>query len=763
MGYDLSILIPARNEHYYDLDLLGHTVRNVLDNTSNRCQIIVVLDGAWSLHPLPTDPRLTVIHHSRSIGQRAATNEAARIATGEWVCKLDAHCAVDKDFDTNLIAGMEADWTVVPGQFNLQAFQWKCKKCGWLRDQSPKPEKCGSCDSQFVKLVPLWFPRDGRENSNGVGGKRVAYTHSWRFDTNLDFQYFGAYAADEKHCKKHGFEFRPEAQGEVHNTMSLLGACWAMRRDRYFYLEPCDERFGSWGDMGTEISCKSWLSGGRLVVNQNTWFAHFFRVGGIGFPYEGGGRKERAKARGKELWLTNSWPKQVYPLSWLIEKFKPLPDWHTNNHPMLVQVSAASKNFRPLVVSGVGGFTTNPTLSHKPTVEQDNGVREQVASDAVSLSLIDHSRTVPPHGVLQVGNQLHVDRVAAGAVSAEMIDNKNVTPSPFRQRLDQPCVDDSVNQVFVPCITDTSIAAAIDSSDPVPAASSFIDNNARKNTDDVFDSKMNGEILLNSHDSASDAGLGSGSELRVERDSDSSIVPRKTCLYYTCNSHDETLELAARANLKAATNGHEVGCVSLQRTDFGDWNIVVDREKSGTTMHYQILEGLKRSTADYVFLCESDLLYHPTHFHFTPPRDDTFYYNINVWRVRWSDGHAVRTDNLQQVSGICASRKLLLEHYRKRIEMIERSGGKFDVKHMAYEPGTRGKFGDERIANWESPFPNIDITGHGQTLTVPHFSVDSFRNKKFAQGWQETDDEIAGWGKLSGRLQEFLADLAQSS
>ena len=176
-------------------------------------------------------------------------------------------------------------------------------------------------------------------------------------------------------------------------------------------------------------------------------------------------------------------------------------------------------------------------------------------------------------------------------------------------------------------------------------------------------------------------------------------------------------------------------------------------------MHYQILAGLERSSADYVFLCESDVFYHQSHFEFTPPRDDTFYYNTNVWRVRWEDGHAVRTANLQQVSGICASRKLLLEHYRKRAEVIDRDNGVFDVKRMAYEPGTRGKFGDERIDNWQSEFPNIDITGHGQTLTTPHFSIDSFRNPKYATGWEETDEALPGWPKIAGRVQEWLREM----
>lgn len=590
MTYKLSIVIPAREEVCYEIDLLNETIANVLANTTDACQIVAVLDGYWPPTPIPIHPRLTVIHHNKSIGQRAATNEGARMATGEWICKLDAHCSVGPEFDVKLIEGAEPHWTIVGGQFNLLVFEWKCKKCAWTKDQSLKPAKCEKCGSRYLKQVKIWKPRDGEE------GRRRAYTHSWRFDSTLTFQYWGEFAADEDYCKRHKIQHRPETRQPIHDTMCLLGACWAIRRERYFDLNICDESMGSWGNQGVEVACKTWLSGGELKVNQNTWFAHFFRVGGLGFPYPDGGRKERAVARSKALFLENKWEKQIHPLYWLINKFSPVPDWSDDN-PVTKQVQQAANEF------------------HRQ--------RGQV-SDAVVV----HPK-------------------------------KSLT---------------------------------------------------------------------------------------------------KCALYYTCGSHDPTLELAARNNLKRSTNGHEVGCVALQRTDFGDWSIVLDREKSGGTMHYQILAGLERSTADYVFLCESDVFYHRSHFEFTPPRDDTFYYNTNVWRVRWSDGHAVRTANLQQVSGICASRILLLEHYRRRVALIEQNNGVFDVKRMAYEPGTRGKFGDERIENWRSDYPNIDITGHGNTLTVPHFSIDSFRNKKFANGWEETDDEIPGWGKISGRVKEFLQE-----
>lgn len=758
--YRLSILIPARNEYYHDIDLLYETVQNVLANTSDQCEVIVVLDGydsQWPIQPLPINPRLTIIQHRKSIGQRAATNEAARIATGEWVCKLDAHCAIDKDFDTKLLEGAQPHWTIVPGQYNLLVFEWKCKKCSWTKDQSPKPSKCEKCGSRYLKQVKIWKPRDGQE------GRRRAYTHSWRFDSNLDFAYWGQFSGDEAYCKKHKIPFRPEGQGQIHDTMSLLGACWAMTRERYFYLEPCDASFGSWGDMGTEISCKTWLSGGELKVNQNTWFAHFFRVGGIGFPYPDGGRKERAKARGKELWLKNQWSKQIYPLSWLIEKFKPLPDWHSGNNPVLPQVNAAGKKFCSPVSFPASNFVTDRALPHHLATNQNRGGQE-VAVQAAGLPLIDDGGNVPSLEVDGIGNKLQMKGVATPAISTEVVQTGNILAPSSWDRFNEPSINNAVDQRLVRSVRGSTVSGVVQSTEPVPTSASDLD--LRKESNNLFGVQGDSEILLSSQDSASDAGLRSGPESRVQRDSGPIIISSKqrfTALYYTCCSHDETLEIAARNNLKSSVDGRgEIGCVALQRTDFGDWTIVIDREKSGGTMHYQILAGLERSTADYVFLCESDVLYHPSHFDFTPPRDDTFYYNTNVWRVRYQDGHAVRTANLQQVSGICASRTLLLEHYRRRVALIEQNNGQFDTKRMAYEPGTRGKFGDEKIANWQSEFPNIDITGHGNTLTVPHFSIDSFRNKKYAEGWEETDDALPGWPNIAGRVQEWLKELASA-
>jgi hypothetical protein len=124
---------------------------------------------------------------------------------------------------------------------------------------------------------------------------------------------------------------RPEAQPEIADTMSSVGACFFMPRDRFWQLGGLDENHGSWGQFGTEVSCKSWLSGGRQVVNKRTWFAHLFRTKSgneWGFPYHiSGNAQDRAREYSRSLWLQNKWDMQTRPLRWLIDKFWAVAGW----------------------------------------------------------------------------------------------------------------------------------------------------------------------------------------------------------------------------------------------------------------------------------------------------------------------------------------------------------------------------------------------------------------------------------------------------
>lgn len=297
---DLSILIPARQEIF-----LGKTLENILENIEADTEVIVVLDGYWPDPQIKDNPRVTFIHHTDPIGQRTAVNEAASISKAKFVMKLDAHSAVDKGFDVKLMTDCEKDWTVIPRMYNLHAFDWECTQCGERYYQADPVPNCKKCQGADFKISLVWKPRLHKK------------TDFARFDNTMHFQYWRKYHK------------RPEAESEIADVMSSVGACFFMHRDRFLELDGLDEKHGFWGQFGTEVSCKSWLSGGRQVVNKKTWFSHFFRVGKLKFPYPiSGEAQERAKEYSRWLWLGGNWSKQVRPLSWLVEKFKPIPGWH---------------------------------------------------------------------------------------------------------------------------------------------------------------------------------------------------------------------------------------------------------------------------------------------------------------------------------------------------------------------------------------------------------------------------------------------------
>jgi hypothetical protein len=147
--------------------------------------------------------------------------------------------------------------------------------------------------------------------------------------------------------------------------------------------------------------------------------------------------------------------------------------------------------------------------------------------------------------------------------------------------------------------------------------------------------------------------------------------------------------------------------VTLQPIDLGT-NIHLALERGHLTMFKQQLAALEALDTDIAFMVEHDVLYHPSHFEFTPPRRDVFYYNQNTWRVDARSGQALFYV-CSQVSGLCAYRDILVDHYRKRVAHVEQHG--FD-RNLGYEPGTnsRARALDGRGAEaWLSAGPLVDI------------------------------------------------------
>lgn len=326
----LSIIVPGRNEQF-----MFHTVDDLLAHTSEETEIIAICDEYWPEPPLVQHPRLQVVHFGKSVGQRAATNYGASLSRAKYIAKIDAHCSVDEGFDVKLLELMEPDMTMIPSMHRLEAFAWHCDGCGERVEQGSKPTECKECKGKDFSIIMVWQPRF-----------QYPATVTWRFDASFHFQYWRQHRRSDR--------FKAQEPTGIAETPTCIGACFLMERERFWELGGMDEGHGGgpgWGQYGVELAMKAWLSGGRMVTNLNTWFSHMFRTsnfsknGESSWPYEISQKSiDTARKHSRELCLSNGWPKQTRPLSWLIEHFAPFPEWDDD---LIRQLKESERDFVP--------------------------------------------------------------------------------------------------------------------------------------------------------------------------------------------------------------------------------------------------------------------------------------------------------------------------------------------------------------------------------------------------------------------------------
>lgn len=231
----------------------------------------------------------------------------------------------------------------------------------------------------------------------------------------------------------------------------------------------------------------------------------------------------------------------------------------------------------------------------------------------------------------------------------------------------------------------------------------------------------------------------------------------KGLCFYTDNEIDPVILSAVQKQLDCCVNGNSLVTVSLKPLNFGE-NVVMNLKRGHLAMAKQQLAGIEALKTDIVFMVEHDILYPPCHFYFVPPRKDVFYYNLNWWKVRVSDGQALHF-KAKQVSGLCAYREILLEYFKNRVRMIE-SGEIGGRRH--FEPGSRfhdsyGKLTSNGFETWWSEIPYVDIR-HDTVITRNIFDPKGYRGRVI--DWTMAD-EVPYWGKTKGRFSQFLQEAVE--
>jgi glycosyltransferase involved in cell wall biosynthesis len=273
-----SIVIPSRNEQF-----LNHTVRDLLANATGEIEIIVVLEGYWPDEVI-TEDRVSYVHFTEPRGMRGAINAGAAVARGEYLMKCDAHCAFGEGFDTILADGLAWNEIAIPTRYSLDAENW-CRK-------RKKP----------INDMYLCAPTD----PNDYGGPSL-HGRTWGIRQN-----------------------DPARVGlERHDLMSAQGSVWFMHRAYFDHLGLLDDvNYGHFCYEFQEIGLACWLTGGRVIRDRRTWYAHLHKGAKYGRGWHLGRSVLDKGAAYVNGWLDRRMhPRQDRDIRWLVRHFWPVPTW----------------------------------------------------------------------------------------------------------------------------------------------------------------------------------------------------------------------------------------------------------------------------------------------------------------------------------------------------------------------------------------------------------------------------------------------------
>lgn len=282
----LSVVIPSRSDQW-----LQKTVDDLFNKAEGDVEVIVVYDGRWADPILRDDPRLVQIHHGMihdNLGMRASINAGVLVSKGKFLMIIDEQCGVDQGYDVKLAAECENDWVVIPRRKRLSPEDWTL-----VNDGRPDIDYMAV---EYPYLKPL-------DKTQGLHGKE------WK---------------------------RPErADILIDDTPTMQGSCYFMTRKHWDSVigELDSTNYGPFTMEAQEVGLKTWLSGGRVVVNKKTWYAHWHkgRAGkGYGFTTEQYRRHQESMEKGRlyaiDYWLHTKDFK--YDWNWFVtEKFPDMPGW----------------------------------------------------------------------------------------------------------------------------------------------------------------------------------------------------------------------------------------------------------------------------------------------------------------------------------------------------------------------------------------------------------------------------------------------------
>lgn len=210
-----------------------------------------------------------------------------------------------------------------------------------------------------------------------------------------------------------------------------------------------------------------------------------------------------------------------------------------------------------------------------------------------------------------------------------------------------------------------------------------------------------------------------------------------TIIYYTANRENPLFERKIQENILKVCGNLPIISVSQKPINLGKNICVGEHEACYSNSFHQLLIGLKEAKTDFCIACESDCLYPPDYFSFTPPTCNNVYRYTNIW-VHF-DGRG--------------------KFWNKRyVEAAQMCGRKYWINSI--EKVLNGHTGWEPIPG---PLPLIFTTGDKYFWTGDN-PVLYFKTRKgigFKTGYVRTTSPVTSlpyWGEAGFIINNYLND-----
>jgi glycosyltransferase involved in cell wall biosynthesis len=276
----ISAIIPSRNERF-----LNQTIQSLLENAVGEIEVIAIIDESWP-EKVIKDNRVIYIHFGSPRGMRAGVNAGLSVVHGQYIMKTDGHCLFAPGFDKVLAENCEENWLVIPRRYSLDAEAWTIDKGRPFRDYHY-----------------LCFPAKGKPHDWGMHGVE------WPERTRA----------------------RSDPKYDIDDTMSFQGSLWFANRDYFMkhvgFLDDRTDTYSTFAQEPQEVGLKYWLGGGVIKVNKKTWYAHLHKGRHWGRMYREDPNTVASHNWSAKHWMEGKEPGMIHPISWLVEKFWPVPTW----------------------------------------------------------------------------------------------------------------------------------------------------------------------------------------------------------------------------------------------------------------------------------------------------------------------------------------------------------------------------------------------------------------------------------------------------